>query len=337
MADLRPLARQIGTRAGIPAPLFLALVNQESGWNPRARSGAGAMGLTQLMPGTARGLGVRDPYNPAQALTGGAKYLAEQYRRFGRWDLALSAYNSGPGGAESEGRVEAFPETQNYVKRILANAGLGNALAGHKGRAPSGGVAGGIEPGGFGASAHSVLPPNLAARKTLLASLAAGEDILDAIPKIAAARRAAIADMPLGQVSNPRIDTRLATPAMRGGQAGGKGFGLNELFYDPLGGWKNVGGKLVSTGAIGGHGDHVHAAFRDPNSALRAINLAQSLGLYVRENPYVDPVERVHTQGSWHYQDFPGLYSGKQLGKAVDVSGNAKLMAQYFRRLRGLT
>lgn len=75
----------------------------------------------QLMPGTARGLGVKDIWDPWQNVLGGAKYLDQQLDRFGgNEELALSAYNSGPGGSESQGRIEAYPETQAYVKRVLA-------------------------------------------------------------------------------------------------------------------------------------------------------------------------------------------------------------------------
>lgn len=113
-------AIKVARQNGVPVPLFLALVHQESRWDPGARSGAGAQGLTQLMPGTAGGLGVRDPFDPLQNLTGGAKYLREQLDQFGTAPLALSAYNSGPGGAESSGLVEAFRETQDYVKAVQA-------------------------------------------------------------------------------------------------------------------------------------------------------------------------------------------------------------------------
>lgn len=85
---------------GIPEALFLRLVNQESRWNPNARSHKGAMGLAQLMPGTAAKLGV-NPRDPVQNLEGGARYLRMMYNQFGDWRLALAAYNAGPGaGAE---------------------------------------------------------------------------------------------------------------------------------------------------------------------------------------------------------------------------------------------
>jgi soluble lytic murein transglycosylase-like protein len=113
-----PKARAAARRYGIPEDLFLRLVRQESGWNPTARSHKGAIGLAQLMPGTARQLGV-DPHDPEQNLRGGARYLAAQYRRFGSWRLALAAYNAGPGAVEKHGGVPPFRETQGYVVAIL--------------------------------------------------------------------------------------------------------------------------------------------------------------------------------------------------------------------------
>jgi len=110
-------ARRIAQEQGVPPDLFLRLVRQESGFNPKAVSRSGAIGLAQLMPGTAQGLGV-DPFDPVQNLTGGAKYLKTQFDRFGRWDLALAAYNAGPGAVTKYGGIPPYRETQNYVKKI---------------------------------------------------------------------------------------------------------------------------------------------------------------------------------------------------------------------------
>lgn len=112
------LARAAASRHGIPEDLFLRLVTQESGWNPNAISRAGAIGLAQLMPDTARDLGV-DPDVPSQNLDGGARYLAAQYRSFGSWRLALAAYNAGPEAVERHGGIPPYDETQNYVRIIL--------------------------------------------------------------------------------------------------------------------------------------------------------------------------------------------------------------------------
>lgn len=111
------MARDAARRHGIPEDLFLRLVQQESNFNQGAISSKGAIGLAQLMPGTARILRV-DPNDPEQNLDGGARYLKEQYRKFGRWPLALAAYNAGPGAVEKHGGIPPYRETQNYVKKI---------------------------------------------------------------------------------------------------------------------------------------------------------------------------------------------------------------------------
>ncbi|MEL7011672.1 MAG: lytic transglycosylase domain-containing protein [Pseudomonadota bacterium] len=114
------MAKLAAKRHGIPQDLFLRLVQQESGWNPNALSNKGAIGLAQLMPGTADLLGV-DPHDPYQNLDGGARYLAEQYKTFRSWRLALAAYNAGPKAVERYNGVPPFDETQNYVKVILGS------------------------------------------------------------------------------------------------------------------------------------------------------------------------------------------------------------------------
>lgn len=111
------MARDAARRHGIPEDLFLRLVQQESNFNPTARSHKGAIGLAQLMPGTAADLRV-DPNDPAQNLDGGARYLKEQYARFGQWPLALAAYNAGPGAVIKHKGIPPFRETRNYVKVI---------------------------------------------------------------------------------------------------------------------------------------------------------------------------------------------------------------------------
>ncbi|GAB4303882.1 MAG: lytic transglycosylase domain-containing protein [Roseovarius sp.] len=110
-------ARLVAHRHGVPEDLFLRLVQQESGWNPRARSHKGAIGLAQLMPETAERLGV-DPHDPYENLEGGARYLAQQYRNFRSWRLALAAYNAGPEAVARYGDVPPYEETRNYVRVI---------------------------------------------------------------------------------------------------------------------------------------------------------------------------------------------------------------------------
>lgn len=112
------VARSAALRNGIPVALFLRLVQQESAWNPNAVSHKGAIGLAQLMPGTARYLGV-NPHDPSENLDGGARYLAEQYRTFRSWRLALAAYNAGPKAVEEHNGIPPYKETQDYVRIIL--------------------------------------------------------------------------------------------------------------------------------------------------------------------------------------------------------------------------
>ncbi|MBR9892669.1 lytic transglycosylase domain-containing protein [bacterium] len=111
------MARTAARRHGVPEDLFLRLVKQESNFNPKALSHKGAIGLAQLMPFTAKRLGV-NPHDPAQNLEGGARYLKQQFVTFGSWRLALAAYNAGPGAVEKHGGVPPYRETRNYVKII---------------------------------------------------------------------------------------------------------------------------------------------------------------------------------------------------------------------------
>lgn len=115
------MARAAARRHGVPEDLFLRLVQQESAFNPNAVSHKGAIGLAQLMPGTAAMLGV-NPRDPRQNLDGGARYLRAQYDRFRSWKLALAAYNAGPQAVQDHGGVPPYKETQNYVRRILGTS-----------------------------------------------------------------------------------------------------------------------------------------------------------------------------------------------------------------------
>ncbi|MEX0348456.1 MAG: lytic transglycosylase domain-containing protein [Paracoccaceae bacterium] len=111
------MARDAARRHNVPEELFLRLVQQESNWNPRAKSHKGALGLAQLMPETARSLGV-NPHDPYENLDGGARYLSIQFREFKSWRLALAAYNAGPKAVQKHGGVPPYKETKNYVKKI---------------------------------------------------------------------------------------------------------------------------------------------------------------------------------------------------------------------------
>jgi len=129
------------------------------------------------------------------------------------------------------------------------------------------------------------------------------------------------APMPLGGA---------VSPSQPLGGPGGYGVPA-ELFYDPLGAIKY--GKRIAP--IGGHSDHLHFAYNNPQQVLRALALARRLGLRVSENPYVDPVDPVHVKNSFHYRTFPGRYNGRRLGEAVDVSGKPQVMARLYKILAG--
>lgn len=121
-SQLLNMINQVANKHGVDERLVQALIKQESGFNPNAKSKAGALGLMQLMPSTAKALGVADPLNPTQNVEGGVKYLKSMLNKYnGNVILALAAYNAGPNAVDRYSGVPPYKETQNYVKNILAN------------------------------------------------------------------------------------------------------------------------------------------------------------------------------------------------------------------------
>ena len=113
-------------RYGIRRDIALAQIRQESGCNPNARSGAGAMGIAQFMPDTARRFGLTNPYDPVAALDAWGRYMSWLLRRYnGDYSLALAGYNAGEGNVDKYRGVPPFRETRNYVSSILGAAGQG--------------------------------------------------------------------------------------------------------------------------------------------------------------------------------------------------------------------
>jgi cell wall-associated NlpC family hydrolase len=120
------LFMQAGNKYGVSPKLLAAVAKVESGYNPKAVSPAGAQGLMQLMPGTARGLGVKNSFDPEQAINGAAKLLSRNLKEFKSVPLALAAYNAGGGAVHKYGGIPPFAETQAYVPKVQkALAALG--------------------------------------------------------------------------------------------------------------------------------------------------------------------------------------------------------------------
>lgn len=123
-ASMDRIFEQAAKRYNVDANLLKAIGKAESGFDPSVVSSAGAIGVMQLMPGTARSLGVSNPYDAQQNIMGGAKYISQLLKKYdGNVRLALAAYNAGPGNVAKYGGIPPFQETKNYVNRVLKYMG----------------------------------------------------------------------------------------------------------------------------------------------------------------------------------------------------------------------
>jgi len=122
--EIDKLIDKYSTQNNLDPDFVKAVVKQESGFNPNAKSHCGAMGLMQLMPSTAQGLGVTNAFDAEQNIYGGTKYLKGLMDRFGNnKELALAAYNAGPNAVKKYNGIPPYRETQNYVKNVMASYG----------------------------------------------------------------------------------------------------------------------------------------------------------------------------------------------------------------------
>ena len=344
MADLRAVAKQKARKYGLDPNIFVRQIQQESGFQTRVTSPAGAQGVAQIMPATAKSWGV-NPNDPVAALDAAAKNMARMVKKHGSYERALRGYNAGEGAID---RSKGFAETNHYVKVIL-----GGRDPGKIGK-PSSGAASAAT--GGGSTTTTIKTPgtsrveatqttefdqagyDMQAKRALLKGVLAGfspgkpsllQSVLPDSADPAAFTRTVDGTRTIKTPGKTITTTTAGGKAAatggstKAGSAGipglkGKGSGIKELFYDPQGGWDGT----TSIGAIGGHSNHVHVA-AGQKTVIGLGRLAEKFGLTVRENPHWDKVDPVHTPGSHHYKK-----------EAIDVSGDAAKMAAYTKKVR---
>lgn len=342
MADYRRLARQKAQKYGLDPYIFERQIGAESGFNPNARSPAGASGIAQIMPATARGWGV-NPNDPVAALDAAAKNMARYVRRYGSYENALRAYNAGPGAIE---RSRGYSETNNYVAKILRGRDpgrLGQPVRG--GPAASSATARGRLPdapqersGGQQLAALIQLPerqprssvglaaPAFAAGPVMPAGArpvmsgggrvrSPGAELADALTAIRGLPGVRVPDAP---AEAPRGAP--AAPARSRGRAN-----VSELFWQGPGGVNVKNNRRVPQGFVGGHDRHVHVAAPTEKGVLRFAELAQEMGLSVGEHPKFGGVGGGHVKDSNHFAR-----------RAIDVTGSPEKLAAFARRVAAM-
>jgi hypothetical protein len=309
MADYRAAARRFARKYGLNPGIFIRQISQESGFNPNAVSPAGAIGIAQIMPATARGWGV-NPHDPMASLDAAAKNMARYVHQYGSYRDALVAYNAGPG------RVgHSLPsETQRYIANILG------------GRNPSPSSA---NPGQTSTTTTTTTPgvDNSSTRQQLfqqyIGDPAQRHDPSALINLFGQLRQSGDIAPTTSTVTTSGGGTPAPTGNFRKSHSP-----LLELFWQGQGGIDAKNGQKVPQGFVSGHTDHVHLA-AGPKTVVDLGRIAQQrFGLHVGENPHFGGVHPVHVANSFHYK-----------GEAIDVSGDPGKMrafAHYVARLYGI-
>jgi hypothetical protein len=317
LPNYRLAAERAARKYGIDPKIFLAMINQESGFNPTARSSAGAQGIAQFIPPTAKAYGV--DLNDGRAtddLEGAARYLRDNLAKTGgNYHQALSIYNSGRPDAYRDPTF-AKGQTYNYVRSILAAAGNGKP----QGRGTASSRAGGAST----TTTTKTIPgvDNSEQRRALVAAYLANTHNPSALTALAAGLLGA-KDTPAQTVTSTKTTKGAST-----GSSGAKGRSpLLELFWQGQGGINVKNGKKVPQGFVEGHADHVHVA-AGPKTVVELGKLAQAMGLRVGENSHFDGGRRIitgHAPNSYHYKD-----------EAIDVSGDPAAMRAFAHRVAAL-
>jgi soluble lytic murein transglycosylase-like protein len=359
MPDYRKAADKAAKKYGVDPAIFRAMLNQESGFNPNARSGAGAQGIAQFMPATARQYGVNlNDGKVSDDLDGAARYIRDNLKRTGGdYKGALSIYNSGrPDAYKDPGFAQG--QTYNYVRKIIGAAGTTG-----KSSAPdssSGGATTRTVPTSS-TQTRQVVSQGTPLADTLRAQLSAAKPSAPtssgrALPGFAAGAKLAGQQVQSSTSLAPQAKTSLSgaiaqaaslrnpestmqstttgtkTVTTTGGKAkslGGKS-PLLELFWQGKGGINVKNGAKVAQGFVPGHTDHVHVA-AGPKTVRKLGELAQSMGLRVGENSAFgdNPEPGVHTGTSLHYRKPKGAANEQ----AIDVSGDPEAMRKYAREV----
>ncbi len=320
MASVAPLIAQLARQYGLDPQAVLAVARGEGGLQNREGdigdlSGGGSFGPFQLytkgaLPAQYRGrpqAADQWAWSPE-----GIKYALGRMQAVGAGGL-----RGGDAVRRIITRFERPKDPRTSIANALGRLGGGGGSAPLRGAMPSGRIA-----------APPASMPNNSKRDFILQGLIAGRDPNDLIAALPGMRES-------GPLVNPVKPSPAGNPP-RPLPASGvtpRGNNIRELIYDPVG---SVFDGVRSNKPYGGHSDHLHYAGSNPQQMLRAIALARQLGLSVRENPYTDRVDPVHTKNSFHYRTFPGLFAGKRLGEAADISGNPQKLRSLYAKLAGL-